>query len=394
MKSIHKTYTERCYLSRGKHRRLDRALVECARLYNAALEHWQTAYKRGRVSVTYIDQCKEFTGVRASDAYWGAMSVQVGRGVLRRLDRARRRFFNGAGEGAQATGYPKFKSSRRWKTVEIAEPSPSMVANKRDKWAVKVKGLPILLMRPKRSLPSSSRLKAVTITRKPMGVYVGLTYELPAPDPAPRSGLTVGADMGVLSRITLSDGVSIERRVLLDTTELEQRISRCKSDSGTQRKLYAQLARSRARAAVRNRNECHRITTDLIRRYDLIALEDLRIPNMVKSAAGTVEKPGRMVKAKTGLNRSIAEQTWGMLRRQLEYKAEWHGKAVVLVDAAYTSQTCSACGVASSDSRRGKTYTCVDCGNALDADVNAARVILQRAMAGGTPPPSTDRNIR
>ena len=130
------------------------------------------------------------------------------------------------------------------------------------------------------------------------------------------------------------------------------------------------------------------------RRYDLIAMEDLKIPNMVKSAAGTVERPGCNVEAKSGLNRSISEQTWGMLRRQLEYKAKWHGKTIEFVNAAYTSQTCSACGKVSSDSRRGKTCSCADCGSTLDADVNAARVILQKAMAGGNSPSFSDRNIR
>ena len=112
------------------------------------------------------------------------------------------------------------------------------------------------------------------------------------------------------------------------------------------------------------------------RRYDLIAMEDLKIPNMAKSAAGAVEKPGRKVKAKSGLNRSISEQTRGILRRQLEYKAKWHGKTIEFAPAACASQTCNACDKVSSDSRRGKTCSCADCGSVLDADVNAARVIL------------------
>lgn len=72
---------------------------------------------------------------------------------------------------------------------------------------------------------------------------------------------------------------------------------------------------------MRNRNECHRVTTELVRRFGLIAVEDLKVKNMSASAKGTVEEPGRNVKQKAGLNRVITEQTWGLIRNQLAYKA-------------------------------------------------------------------------
>ena len=85
MRTVHATYQERAHLRRGGHRRLDTAFRECARLYNAALEHWQSAWKHGD-SVTLYEQHRELTAVRADDPYWGRVSVKVGRGVLRRLD--------------------------------------------------------------------------------------------------------------------------------------------------------------------------------------------------------------------------------------------------------------------------------------------------------------------
>ena len=111
-----------------------------------------------------------------------------------------------------------------------------------------------------------------------------------------------------------------------------------------------------------------------------MAVEALRIRNMTASAKGTVEAPGKNVRAKAGLNRSILEQRWGIMLSQLRYKAEWAGAKVVEVDPSYTSQTCSNCGVVCRANRRGKLYSCSTCGVRLDADVNAAVNILRRGL--------------
>ena len=76
----------------------------------------------------------------------------------------------------------------------------------------------------------------------------------------------------------------------------------------------------------------------------MIAVEDLKVANMSKSASGTVENQGKNVKAKSGLNKSILDQGWGMLIGMLEYKQEWRGGLLVKVDPKYTSQTCCECG--------------------------------------------------
>ena len=138
---------------------------------------------------------------------------------------------------------------------------------------------------------------------------------------------------------------------------------------------------------MRNRNACHEVTSALIRRFETIAIEDLAIGNMTASARGTVETPGRNVAAKSGLNRSILEQTWGMIRQQLTYKAEWAGRELVVVDPRYTSQTCSRCGVIEASSRHGEIYHCAHCGLRMDADHNAAINILLRAQGRGNDRP-------
>ena len=388
MAIAHITFQERAYLRRSGHRRLDDAFRECATLYNAALEHWQTAWKHGH-SVSLYEQCRELTAIRHDDAYWGGVGVQVGRGVLRRLDRARQAFY-GRCKAGEEPGYPRFRSSRRWKTIEIAQPIASMITSKRGKWVVKVKGLPILVIKPRRDLPDSTKLKTLSITRKPTGVYVSLGYEVEK-EALPKTDRIVGLDMGVLSRIALSDGSFVDRRQVeyRTVTDIQRRIERCKKGSGNQRKLYRQLARLRHRESVRNRNECHRITTELVRHHDFIAVEDLRIDDMTRSARGTAERPGRNVSAKSGLNRNIIEQSWGIIAAQLQYKTQWYGREFVKVDSKYTSQMCSGCGVVASENRQDKLYNCGICGLGMDADTNAAINILRRGLSStgaGIPP--------
>ena len=123
----HHTYQLRGYTTSTGYDLLDAVLRQCAVLYNAALEEWKGAYKQAGVSRTYYDQTKEFTLVRQDDPdMWGALSLHIGRGVLRRLDRARQAFFRRVKTG-DVPGYPRFKSGRHWNTIELSDVSAAMV---------------------------------------------------------------------------------------------------------------------------------------------------------------------------------------------------------------------------------------------------------------------------
>jgi putative transposase len=135
------------------------------------------------------------------------------------------------------------------------------------------------------------------------------------------------------------------------------------------------------RTIVNIRNDVlHKASTTISKNHAVVVLEDLRIPNMTASAAGTVEDPGRSVRAKRGLNRRILDQGWGEFRRQLDYKLAWSGGALLLVDPRDTSRTCAQCGHVSSENRQAQaTFRCLGCGYAANADTNAAINILRRA---------------
>jgi transposase len=133
------------------------------------------------------------------------------------------------------------------------------------------------------------------------------------------------------------------------------------------------IARLKAREVDRRKDWAEKTTTTLARRFDVICVEDLRITSMTRSAKGTIEQPGRSVRQKAGLNRGILASGWGLLVRRLEDKAPGR---VEKVNAAYTSQRCSACGTVDAKARESQAvFACRSCGYAGNADVNAARNI-------------------
>ena len=110
----------------------------------------------------------------------------------------------------------------------------------------------------------------------------------------------------------------------------------------------------------------------------MIAVEDLKIRNMTRSAKGTIETPGKNVAQKRGLNRSLVDLGASSFFSMLEYKSEYYGRDFVRVDPKYTSQTCSPCGHRSSENRKTQSqFACVKCGHTANADINAAVNILQ-----------------
>lgn len=213
------------------------------------------------------------------------------------------------------------------------------------------------------------------------------------------TGAVVGIDRGVASTIATSDG-SLLRAPKLRPRErrrierLQQQLARQHKGSRRREKTKHAIARTHAQA-VRRRNDWieHR-TTELVRSYDLVAVEDLEVKNMVQAPkpkpdpeqGGSFLPNGR--RAKAGLNRAILDQAWGRFLRRLEDKAGASGVVVVKVDPAYTSQTCARCGHVARESRESQAvFSCVACGYKDHADLNAAANILARGIASLAPTP-------
>jgi len=342
-----RTYKCRVKLSKSGHEALSRIFGMCATLYNACLEERIDCYKKTRKSRSYYDQCKELTEVRADDPEYADISVQVFRGVVGRIDKAYKSFFRRV-ERKEKAGSPRFKSSRRWRTIEINDQCWQMLKREGNKIVLKIKGLPRIELKTSRELPPNSRLKAIRITRKALRTEVALSYELPTPETKPVTN-PVGIDMKEIKR-------------------LQRSVSRKERRSNNWRKAVSLLAREWQRVSDGERDYLHRLTSEIVKIYDFIAVEKLITKNMLRSGK---------------LARSISEQTWDKLITLLNEKAERAGIRMVEVDPKGTSQECSSCGATVKKSLSVRTHKC-SCGYEADRDVNAALNILHRGLASIT----------
>ena len=379
-----RTYQFRVQLTRDGHRRLDDRLAAHARLYNAALQERRDAWRMCRTSITYAGQSRELTLVRQDDPDWAGEHRRLAVGTLKPVDAAFQAFFRRVKAG-ETPGFPRFKPRRRFRTLELyAGDRHLLQVNKAStKATIRIKGLPTMRLRLHRPLPEGQPL-VIRITRTPRRVVASLVYAHMNPPPAEGAPAEpVGIDAGITHRLTLSDGRHVERRDLdrRRLRRLQRRVARAKRGSSRRRKKVAALAREWQGIAERNRGDEHQLAAAIVRDYDLIAVEDLQIRNMVRSAAGNAEEHGSNVAAKSGLNRAILDQSWGSLYDKIDYKAASAGGRFVRIPPQHTSQTCAACGVVDPKSRRSQeVFICTGCGHAGNADVNAAAVILHRGL--------------
>ena len=161
---------------------------------------------------------------------------------------------------------------------------------------------------------------------------------------------------------------------------LQRKIARAARGSNSRRKKVATLSNFHEKQRIRQRNDAHRLTSQIIQNFDVVGMEKWDIPKMTRSARGTVEEPGKGVARKSQFNREILVQRWGQMQTQLAYKAEWAGRQLIAVPADYITQTCSRCGQRNPGPYEQRMYTCRHCGYEIDQDETAAINILRRAL--------------
>ena len=365
-----RTYKCRAKLSSSGHKKLSRVFQMCADLYNACLEERIDCYKKTGKSRTYYDQCKALTEVRADDPEYGSISVQVFRGAAGRIDKAFQSFFRRL-KNKEKPGFPRFRKGERWRTIEINDQCWKMLRREGNKVILKIKGLPRIEVKPSQELPPNGLLKAIRITRKPLRTEVALSYELADVQPVEEITNPVGIDMGISKRLTLSNGETVRKREIDRSRiiRLQRSVSRKKKGSSNQRKAVSKLAKEWQRVSERERDYLHRLSAELVKMYDFIAVEKLKTKNMLRDK---------------NLAKSISEQTWGKFVTLLDEKAESAGVKVAYVNPKGTSQECSGCGATVKKPLSARTHKC-GCGVEMDRDVNAALNILHRgiSVAGG-----------
>lgn len=236
----------------------------------------------------------------------------------------------------------------------------------------------------------------VVVSREPDGRwYVAFSVDTNDPAPAPETGAEVGIDLGVKDFATLSTGEKIANPRHLDRkaknlARYQRRMARKVKGSNNRRKARRKVAAAHRKVRHARNDFLHKTSTRMVRNHDVIAIEDLNVLGMTRSASGTIDTPGKQVAHKRGLNRSVADAALGEFRRQLEYKAERAGRVVVVIDRWYpSSKTCSSCGHLLAKLSLGtRFWTCPTCRTRHDRDINAAKNIMAagRAVVRGQSP--------
>ncbi|HGJ5891536.1 MAG TPA: RNA-guided endonuclease InsQ/TnpB family protein [Arsenophonus apicola] len=231
------------------------------------------------------------------------------------------------------------------------------------------------------------KIKNATVSQHAGHWYISFQVELEM-DIQPHSSATmIGLDAGVTRLATLSDGTVFEPVNSFKTNQKKlakfQRQLSCKVKfSNNWKKQKRKIQRLHSHITNIRKDYLHKVTSEISKNHAMIVIEDLKVSNMSKSAKGTQEQHGRNVRAKSGLNRSILDQGWYEMRRQLEYKQLWRGGQVLAVPPAYTSQRCACCGHTAKENRQSQSrFECLECGYTENADINGARNILAAGHA-------------
>lgn len=351
-------------------------------VYNVALEQrrdwYRQFYKQTGSRINYATQCRELTILRKETDWINKVSITCQQQALRDLDTAYRNFFKGI------TSYPKprkkgLNDSFRFQGREVK------VSRLNAKWSMaRLPKIGAIKFRNTRDL--RGKVLNVTVHLKVDCWYVSFACEINH-KVKESSKPAVGIDRGVTNTMSLSNGKMLSLPKSIFQLEKKcRRVKKCLSrkkigsrsyhkERNSLAKLYAKVAR------IRN-DWLHRVSYNLSRQYSVVVLEDLKTKNMTSSAKGSIEKPGKNVKAKSGLNRVILSQGWYSFETMLTYKLEEQGGQLIKVDPRYTSQTCSSCGTVDAKSRKNQaTFECIKCGFREHADINAAINILRRSTA-------------
>ena len=366
------SYKLRLYPNKEQENLIVRTFGCCRFVFNHYLALRKETYEQTGKTLNYYDCSHDLTGLkRREETKWlKEVDATALQSSLRSLDDAYRNFFRRVKKG-EKPGYPRFKSRRHHKQAYKCKCVGSNI--KVLGGAVQLPKLGKVKCRIFR--PVQGRILSATVSRSASGkYYVALCCRLDQDIPKlPETGAVVGLDVGIKSFAVSSDGTEFPNPKYLRQSEqklawLQRKLSRKTKGSSNWNKARIRVARLHEQIANQRRDMQHKLSTEIIRQYDVICIEDLAPKNMVRNHK---------------LAKSISDASWGEFRRQLTYKAEWYGKQLITIDRFYpSSQTCSACGAQWPGTKdlKVRRWVCPECGADLDRDANAAVNILHEGM--------------
>jgi len=363
-------------------------------VFNKALAMQKARYEQGEKKLGYFEICKSLTEWRNDpEAVWlSEAPVHTLQQSLKDLERSYTNFF------AKRADFPRFK--KRGQSDSFRYPDPKQIKLDQGNNRIFLPKLGWLRYRNSRNVLGSVR--NVTISRSNGKWFASIQTQRQVEQPQAIESAPIGIDMGVTQFVAFNDGSFVAplnsfKKHQQRLAKYQRRMARKIKFSSNWKKAKARVQKIQSDIANARKDFLHKTSTAISKNHAVVCMEDLQVRNMSKSAKGTVEKPGKNVRQKSGLNRAILDQGWFEFRRQLDYKVQWAGGKLVLVPAHYTSQTCPSCNHVLADNRLIQAeFLCVECGYENNADTVGAMNILERGLrliacqaSGAVMPPAT-----
>ena len=361
MKVIQKTYKFRLYPNKEQEKMLANYFGSVRFVYNHFLAKRKEQYEQTRKSSNYYEQAKELTAMKKTEAFsWlKEINSQTLQHALRHLETAYVNFFKGR------TRFPRFHSKKHGGSFAVPQ-------------HFKVEGNRIFIPKFKggirfaKSQDVLGELRNMTVSVTPGGkYYVCIMAHVQVGD-LEKTNLSVGIDLGLKDFVITSNGDRYSSNKFIKKyskklATMQKHLSRKKKGSGSWNRQRIKVARLQEKITSCRNDKLHKISVDLIRRYDVVCCEDLNVKGMVKNH---------------NLAKAVSDASWGTFVTMLEYKAKWYGKELVKIGRFYpSSKTCHHCGHVKEDlSLADRYYTCPNCGELIDRDLNAAKNILDEGL--------------